>query len=165
MKSEGLIKPALVVFIVALVVYIIAYSAIEHRRMRNGPWQVAFTNDASGAPALLINQTNLAITNVLIAFPGESSPPFTNATPLDFAQPRPVPFDVPFGKCLFMDTTFLPGTIVFELYGHEIQLIPRTLTIDRREQSWRSDAKLAVEPAQLPAPDGAAVPSRKPLAN
>jgi hypothetical protein len=55
-----------------------------------------------------------------------------------------VPFDVPFGKCVFMDTTFLPGTLAFELFGHEIQLIPRVLTIDKQEQPWRSNVIIPV---------------------
>jgi hypothetical protein len=58
--------------------------------------------------------------------------------------PQPVPYEIPFGKCVFMDTTFLPGTMVFDLFGHEIQLIPRVLTIDKTEIPWRSDANLTV---------------------
>ena len=144
MKSDGIFKQAIAVFIVALAVYIVAYHVIEDRRTRNGPWQVAFTNDAAGTPALLINQPRLAITNVLIIFPGEHS---TNpATALALTQPRPVPFSVPFGKCVFMDATSLPGTMVFELFGHEIQLLPRALTIDKAEQQWRSDTQLTLKP-------------------
>jgi len=63
---------------------------------------------------------------------------------LAFEQPRQVPYDLPIGRCLFMDTTFLPGTIVMEIFGHEIQLIPRVLTIDRQEQPWKSDAVIAL---------------------
>jgi hypothetical protein len=43
-----------------------------------------------------------------------------------------------------MDTTFLPGTIVFEMFGHEVQLIPRVLTIDKQEQPWRVDEEIAL---------------------
>jgi hypothetical protein len=43
-----------------------------------------------------------------------------------------------------MDTTFLPGTLVFELFGHEIQLLPRVLTIDKKEQPWRSNETIAL---------------------
>ena len=147
MKSDGIIKQVVAVFVVALAVYIFAYSAIEHRRTRNGPWQVAFTNDAAGSPALLINQPKLAITNVQIIFPDEPMP--SNTAPLDLAQPQPVPFDVPFGKCLFMDTTFLPGTIVFDFFGHEIQLIPRVLTIDKIERPWKSGGIISLTKTNL----------------
>jgi hypothetical protein len=38
-----------------------------------------------------------------------------------------------------MDATSLPGTVAFELFGHEIQLLPRVLTIDNQERPWRSN--------------------------
>jgi hypothetical protein len=150
MKPDGFIKQAVAVFAVALAVYIFGYSVIEHRRTRNGPWRVVFTNDSSGAPAISINQPKLAITNVVIAFPGELIPPPSNVVaPPAFTQPRPVPFDVPFGQCMFMDTTSLPGTIVFKLFGHEIQMLPRVLTIDKVEQPWQSGTHLALNQTQV----------------
>lgn len=147
MKSKVLLKQLAAVFVAALAVYVIAYTGIERRRARNGPWRLAFTNDASGAPAVLINQPKLGITNVLIIFPGETMPAQTNATALLAPeQPLPVPFATPFGQCVFLDLTSLPGTIVLELFGHEIQLLPRVLTIDKAEQPWRSGARLPLEP-------------------
>jgi hypothetical protein len=43
-----------------------------------------------------------------------------------------------------MDTTFLPGTIVIDLFGHEIQLIPRVLTIDKTDFPWESGKTIPV---------------------
>jgi len=43
-----------------------------------------------------------------------------------------------FGRCVFMDNTFLPGTLTFQLFGHEIELLPRVMMIDHEERSWRS---------------------------
>jgi hypothetical protein len=37
-----------------------------------------------------------------------------------------------------MDTTFLPGTITFQLFGHEIELMPRVMMIDHEEKQWLS---------------------------
>jgi hypothetical protein len=145
MKSDGILKHLALAFAAAAAIYIVAYHGIEHRRTRHGPWQVAFTNDATGSPALLINQPALSITNVQIVFPGAMTTNFSPQT-LTFATPRNVPYDLPFGRCLFMDTTFLPGTIVFHLFGHEIQLIPRVLTIDGTEQTWRSDTTISLAP-------------------
>jgi hypothetical protein len=143
MKSGGIARQVVAVFFVALTLYFVTYTAIEHRRNRNGPWEVTFTNDVAGAPALRIDQPRLAITNVLIVF--TNAPIATNAaTVTAFERPRPVPFDVPYGRCIFMDTTFLPGTIVFEMFGHEVQLIPRVLTIDKQEQPWRVDEEIAL---------------------
>ena len=153
MKSEALLKPLILTFLAALALYVLAYNAIEHRRTRNGPWQVEFTRNSNGAPALLISQPALAISNVQIVFPDERCPAeFPTATIL-FCNPQPVPCPVPFGNCLFMDTTFLPGTIVLSLFGHEIQLIPRVLTIDHREQPWVPNSTLLLNSTNLsPAP-------------
>lgn len=141
MKADGLLRHLLTAFVIALVVYFVAYTGIEHRRTYKGPWRVTFTNAESGVPVIVINQLTLGITNVQITFPG-ASPPTNSPETIAFDQPHPVPYPVPFGKCLFMDTTFLPGTVVFELYGHEIQLIPRVLTIDKEEQPWHSGASI-----------------------
>jgi hypothetical protein len=149
MKSDNLWRHMLVPLGIALLVYAVFYAWIENRRTRRGPWQVAFTNNASGAPAILINQPKLAITNLEITFPGETNTVNASAASFTFDQPHPVPYDVPFGKCVFMDTTFLPGTIVFDLFGHEIQLIPRVLTIDKKEIPWQSGATIPVSGTNL----------------
>ncbi len=148
MKSKSLLTQLAAVFLAALTVYVLAYQGIEWRRVRSGPWRLSFIRDAAGAPAVLINQPMLGITNVLILFPGETFPVPTNSgTVLALEQPQPVPFAVPFGRCVFMDATSLPGTLAFELFGHEIQLLPRVLTIDKAEQPWRSEARLSLTPA------------------
>lgn len=141
MKSDNLLRHLIIPFGIAVLVYIISYTWIEHRRTRNGPWEVTFTNDASGAPTLVINQPALAITNLQITFPGETAR--TNAS-LSFRTPQPVPWELPYGKCVFMDTTFLPGTIAIDLFGHEIQLIPRVLTIDQKDMPWESGKTITV---------------------
>src|SRR5437868_6296943 len=95
------------VFALALLAYAAFYFGIEHLRARKGPWQVTFKSTPSGTPLLLINQPALGITNVQIIFPeaaNSASPPAT----LVFDHPREVPYDLPFGRCRFMDTTFLP---------------------------------------------------------
>jgi hypothetical protein len=143
MKSDNLLRHVAIPFGIAVLVYVIFYTYIENRRTHNGPWRVTFTNDVAGAPTLVINQPKLAITNLQITFDGETNSTGTNAL-LVLDTPKPVPYDIPFGKCVFMDTTFLPGTIVFDLFGHEIQLIPRVLTIDHTEMPWRSYTILTV---------------------
>jgi hypothetical protein len=142
MKSDNPLRHFAIPLGIAVLVYVIFYAGIEHRRTRKGPWQVTFTNDASGAPSLIVNEANLGITNLQITFPAETNR--TQNTSMNFSQPREVPYDIPFGKCVFMDTTFLPGTIVFDLFGHEIQLIPRVLTIDKKEIPWKSGRTIAV---------------------
>ncbi len=50
----------------------------------------------------------------------------------------------------FMDTTSLPGTVVLKLFGHEIQLMPRVLTVDKKERPWRSEETLALPGTNRP---------------
>jgi hypothetical protein len=150
MKSDNLFRHLAIPFGIAVLVYIIFYFGIEHRRTRKGPWQVTLMNDASGTPALVINEPNVGVTNLQITFPGETNR--IEKTLLAFSQPREVPYDIPFGKCVFMDTTFLPGTIVLDLFGHEIQLIPRVLTIDKKEIPWQSEKTIAVSGTNMSQP-------------
>ena len=56
-------------------------------------------------------------------------------------------FVVPFGECIYQDLMFLPGVVTMNLLGHEIELMPRTLVIDKKEIPWSTPAgKIAVPP-------------------
>src|SRR5205085_10087673 len=134
-----------VAFLLAVIIYAVFYQGIEHRRARNGPWKVTFTNDAAGAPAILIDQPKLAVSDVQITFSGETTPSMTTAGVWIFNQPRQTPYEVPFGKCIFMDTTFLPGTVTLQLFGHEIELLPRVLMIDHEEHQWVPRSTFALQ--------------------
>ena len=163
MKKDNPAKHFITAFLIAAILYVVAYTWIEHRRNRKGPWEVTFAD--INPPEMLINQGWLGISNVAIVFPnqqaatsknqikegssasavtndGRASAPSTN-TVLSFAQARPVPYSVPFGTCAFMDTTFLPGTVSFtNIFGHEIELLPRVLIIDRQEHPWKSGERI-----------------------
>ena len=151
MTPDSLPKHLALAFLLALVAYAVFYSTIEHRRTRLGPWQVSFKTDGRGTPAIFINQPSLAITNQEIAFAGGHASS-TGTVMLRFSEARPVPFDVPFGQCLFLDTMSLPGTVVLNLFGHQLQLLPRALTIDGTERSWRSGETIALSPTNRLAP-------------
>ena len=151
MKSERALKHFVLAFLLALVCYALFYFIIEHRRTRKGPWEITFTNSAGGAPTLIINQPKLSITNVQVAFPDQLAGPAAAFGTLKFDQARVVPYDVPFGKCIFLDTTFLPGTVTLQLYGHEIELLPRVLVIDHQEHPWLSGTtNLSLHPLRQP---------------
>jgi hypothetical protein len=120
--------------------YLVLFHLIEGRRVAKGPWQVTFTVHA-GAPTLRVNQPALGIRDVQLVFTAAQVATNLLQT-FEFDQARPVPFELPFGRCVFLDTTFLPGTVVLEAFGHEIQLLPRVLTINRVEQPWRSGARI-----------------------
>lgn len=140
-KREGIWKPLLLVGALCVLSYFPLFNWIEHRRGYKGPWTVDFAI-AGGHPVLLISQPALGITNVQIAFPGVTTD--TNSQRIEFSIARPVPYPVPFGQCVFQDTTFLPGTIVLEISGHEIQFMPRVLTIDKVERGWRNGETIEV---------------------
>ncbi len=147
MNPSGPLKHFIVAFVIALILYAFAYTFIEHRRTRNGPWELTFSSAAGTAPTLVINEPRLNIVDVKITFPRASSPA-TNV-PMEFSRPREVPYPLPFGQCLFMDTTFQPGTLALDLFGHLVQLLPRTLTIDRVDYPWHSGLTLAVTNAPI----------------
>lgn len=146
MKSDGPLKHFILAFLLAVICYAFFYHTIEHRRTRKGPWEITFTNDANRNAALVINQPKLAITNAQIAFSDRPVAASFDPATLLFSEPRPVPFEVPFGKCIFMDTTFLPGTVTMRLFDHEIELLPRVLVIDRQEHPWLSDSTITLHP-------------------
>jgi hypothetical protein len=148
MKRDNPAKHFILAFLIALVVYAVFYQGIENRRTRKGPWQVTFTHSESGDPVLVIQQPALAISNVQVRFAGEPVAPTNAAVTLAFSQPREVPYDVPFGKCIFMDTTFLPGTLTFLLFGHEIELLPRVMIIDHDEHAWKTGEAIVLNRSQ-----------------
>lgn len=154
MKRDNPARHFILAFVIALLGYFLVYHFIENRRNRKGPWQVTFTDNPDGISEIIINQPTLNISNVQIQFSGGT---VTNANSgaitsnhqsavtnyqspviVLFSRPKPVPYAVPFGKCIFMDTTFLPGTLTFQFFDHEIELLPRVLVLDRHEHPWRS---------------------------
>jgi hypothetical protein len=148
MKPDNPIKHFVLAFLLALGFYALFYKAIEHRRTRKGPWEITFTTTGTNVPTLIINQHKLAITNVEIAFPEQLAPSTNALGDMKFTVPQPVPFPVPFGRCVFMDTTFLPGSITFQLYGHTVELLPRVMVIDHQERPWLSESVNTLHPLE-----------------
>src|SRR4029077_12264980 len=100
MKSDNRFRHIWAPLLIAVLVYVFFYTGIEHRRTRKGPWEVVFTNNAAGAAELIINQPKLTITNLQIIFPGESNVASSQSVTVDLSQPRNVPYELPFGKCV-----------------------------------------------------------------
>ena len=148
MMSDNPVKHFVLAFLIALAGYLVVYHAIEHHRTRKGPWVVTFRNDPAGRPGIVINQPWLRVGNVEMTFQGGTASSTNSSSTLVFNQPRPVPYDVPFGKCVFMDTTFLPGTLTLQLFGHEIELLPRVLIIDHREYPWQSNTNIQLKSSE-----------------
>ena len=77
MNRDNPTKHFILAFVIAVLLYVITYGWIEHRRNRKGPWEITFTNNC-GAPAMIINQPWLGLTNVRLVFQGETALATTN---------------------------------------------------------------------------------------
>jgi hypothetical protein len=122
--------------VIALAGYILVYGCDNRLRTYRGPWEVAFLCDPDGTPRLAIHQPKLAIRDVTIRFTGERiEPGATSSLPavVKFDRPRK---PVPFGELIFDDLMYLPGTVVLHCFGHEVQMLPRALFLNRREHDW-----------------------------
>jgi hypothetical protein len=126
-----------ITFTAALVFYLIAYSWLTRRQTSHGPWQVWFTNDSAGVPELVIQQTNRALSNVHVRFAGETLGATQQNGFVEFTKPQK---PTPFGKVIYDDLMFLPGTVTLDCFGHEVELLPRTLVLDRKAVGWTNNA-------------------------
>ena len=128
-------RQVLLVFLGALLLYIASYWFIQNRRDRLGPWQVTFISDSSGVPSVIVAEKKLNLSDVRFTFPEARVSRLNISETLAFDRPKT---NVPFGRVIFFDTTFLPGTLTFDFFGHQIELMPRALVIDRKEIPWQS---------------------------
>ncbi len=141
MKSEGVVKQLVAVFVVTLIIYLVGFTWLEHRRVVKGPWIVAFSTDDAGHPRLSVSHEVLGISNVTLRVPDKSVTNRFAPVVVRFAGPTNAP---PFGEMPYFDATFLPGALTFNLLGHEIELLPRTLKIDLREVPWVNGTNIDV---------------------
>lgn len=156
MKQGLSAKSLLIAFGAVIVLYFAGFYGIEHLRHRKGPWEVRFGTGPNGVPFAEISQPALRISEVKLAFPGETS---TNAAQtVRFERPTPGTA-VPFGRVIYEDLTFLPGVVTLDLYGHEVELLPRTLILNRKSVPWRSGAVIELsrdgKPSKPPQPPAA----------
>jgi hypothetical protein len=140
MAKRGELRHFIGAFLVAILLYVVAFHLIEHRRAAKGPWVVSFVQNKEGAPTIVINHPEIGITNAKVLFEGAITNEMSETLRFDTA--RPVPFSVPFGECVFLDTSFLPGTVTLRCFGHEIEMIPRVLIVDHQEHRWGETIKL-----------------------
>lgn len=135
---------------VALVAYVLLYSCDHWARTRQGPWEVTYIQETDGTPAVRIHQSALGIHAVTVRFEGERLPPETPArlpVTVRFDQPEA---QVPFGSLAFHDLMYQPGTVVLHCFGHEVQMLPRALFLNRTETPWQPTALHRLNPAGKP---------------
>lgn len=141
MKSERLPRILLTGFFGALAIYILAFALLQSCRTKKGPWRVVFLTDNAGTPGLLISQPKLKISE-RVTFADHKLAQKNMAHEIIFDDPNKT--NVPFGEVVFQDLTFLPGTVTFNFFGHGVELIPRVLTIDKREHAWKTGEVISV---------------------
>jgi hypothetical protein len=151
MKSNGFPKFFLLVGLVVFALYFLVFYGIEGCRRAKGPWEVTFAANEAG-PVLAVRQPHLNY-NCTITFPGESATATNLPQTVTFDRPKKA---VPFGKVIYEDLMQLPGVVTFDLFGHEIELLPRTLIVNKREVPWSSQRSVVLwstnKPAQPPTP-------------
>lgn len=156
MRTDHLYRHLLIAFALALVAYIGIFSCDQRVRHRKGPWRVEFLTSSNGHPAIRIDQPFLGITNVRVIFVGEQA---TNGTgQVTFRKPKQ---PLPFGKTKFEDLTYLPGSVAFDFFGHEVELLPRTLYLNKAEKDWESGARYELAPSDKLPPEKFYDPRKK----
>ena len=141
MRSDGIRKHLVAAFLIAAALYVAGFALDQHLRSRRGPWEVTFTREPSGDPALIVQQPRLGIRDVKIVFAGESASHRVETVAFD--RPARTP---PFGRVKFDDLTVLPGTVTLEFAGHEVELLPRTLYLNRRPHAWQNGTTIILKP-------------------
>jgi hypothetical protein len=140
-SSDRLRRHLLIGFAAALVLYALFFSLDQHIRQRKGPWEVTFGTNKTGTPFIEVTQPTLQI-HTAILFAGEHA---TNTGTVRFDQPEK---PIPFGATKFEDLTYLPGSVVFGIFGHEVELLPRILYLNKKEHPWRRDEIIELKPEE-----------------
>lgn len=139
-------KSMALLFVGVLAAYLGCFYGLEHLRHRKGAWVGDFHAAPDGAPELVVSQDWLGVTNVTLRLAGEKMTNGGGRVVFDRVK-QPVPF----GRVIYEDLTFLPGVITFDLYGHEVELVPRLLVADRRQLPWQSEQTIELWPSNKPA--------------
>jgi len=135
-----------VAFALAVVFYVASFWWIEHRRVVKGPWEIEFISDASGKPSLQISQRKLHISEKLI-FPDDKVEPPNLSQRVNFSQATT---NLPLGEMLLQDALYLPGTVTMRLCGHQVEVLPRALIVDKKEHSWQTGEQVVIGKTAAP---------------
>jgi hypothetical protein len=155
LSSDKLPRHLLIAFVLAIAIYAAFFSCDMRMRKRKGPWQVEFQTNEAGHASITVNQPALRITNVQIVFAGEIA---TTTGQVTFDRPQK---PVPFGKTKFEDLTYLPGSVAFDFFGHELELLPRTLYLNKKEYPWAASSIFTLTPDQKLPPGASQDPREK----
>jgi hypothetical protein len=141
--DDGLLRHLAAAAVLAVVFYCAVFWWIEHRRAVKGPWEIAFLSDAAGRPWLRISQPALNISEGL-SFPDDQVARPNLAEVVRF---REAVTNLPYGEMLLQDPLYLPGTITMRLFGHLVEVLPRTLVVDHQEHAWKAGEEVVIRKA------------------
>jgi len=137
-------KSIVLCFFSVLILYAAVFSGVQYWREKDGPWQVTFITSATGEPSIEITHEKLNVANLNLLFPGQTVTSSNLNATVVFDRPQQ---PLPFGKRLHEDLVSFPGVETLELFGHQIELFPRSLRIDGTEHSWKSNTTLTITPS------------------
>jgi hypothetical protein len=135
-------------FFIVLALYLAAFYGFEYLNHRKGPWAVEFLLDPAGHPKMVVSQSALQVSNMAMVFYGEQAAATNLPQKVLFDEPRR---SVPFGRVIYEDLRALPGVVTFDLFGHEIELLPRVLIVNKREIPWQPGATINLSASNKPA--------------
>ncbi len=128
-------KSVTLTFVLAVIFYALAYSWMSRKQTGQGPWQVNFTTNFAGVPQLVIAQPTLGFSNVIVRFEGEQLAATNRTGVVAFGQPR---MPTPFGRVIYDDLMFQPGSVAVDCFGHVVEMIPRELMLNGTSNAWQN---------------------------
>lgn len=136
MKSSiATLRSVAITFVAAVVFYLLAYSWMSKRQTGKGPWMVDFATNSAGVPELIISQKSLGISNITVRFEGEQLAPTNTTGTVSFNTPQK---RTPFGRTIYDDLMFQPGSVALDCFGHVVEMIPSALGLDAQRIAWKS---------------------------
>ena len=149
MNDDGTraVRTVIGLFVATLFFYITVYGGCMAYRRQGGPWAITQDKAPDGTPIIRIEHHRiLSNAPVTLRFPGEVAPArFTNH-PLLRIYSQPNTNALPYGPVVFLDTTFLPGNVTLYVFGHLVEMIPRTLFIDGKDVGWNPGTNISISP-------------------
>jgi hypothetical protein len=134
-------------FLATLFLYITLYGGCMAVRRKGGPWVITQDKLPDGTPIVQIEHHRILSNGpVTLRFPGEVAPArFTNH-PLQRIYSQPNTNILPYGPVVFLDTTFLPGNVTLDVFGHLVEMVPRTLYLDGKDVGWVAGTNIVLSP-------------------
>ena len=136
-------KSVVLTFAGAVIFYALAWSWLNKRQVGKGPWEVNFSTNSTGVPQLIIAQPPLGISNITVLFEGETLAATNGTGSVAFGQPKA---RTPFGRVIYDDLMFQPGSVAVDCFGHVVEMIPSALILNTVSNGWRNGSIYSLFP-------------------